>query len=75
MDTQGNGKRVIASQAGTMALAAGVALTALAYSAQAQAPTGEGCNLLKNPECLNQNRIGCISTNDSLLMRSWMEAM
>jgi hypothetical protein len=26
-------------------------------------------------ECLNQNRIGCISTNDSLLMRSWMEAM
>jgi hypothetical protein len=27
------------------------------------------------PKCLNQNRIGCISTNDSLLMRSWMEAM
>jgi predicted transcriptional regulator len=26
-------------------------------------------------KCLNQNRIGCISTNDSLLMRSWMEAM
>jgi hypothetical protein len=30
---------------------------------------------LREAKCLNQNRIGCIYTNDSLLMGSWIEAM
>src|SRR6266511_2759334 len=50
MNSRGKCKRMIAFQAGTMALAAGFTLTAFAHLAQAQALAGKGCELLKDPD-------------------------